>query len=261
MDFKPYLPSYEAPVGFLASPIYDGSEKIGVAVFQFPIDTLNIIMGERNGMGQTGETYLVGPDHLIRSDSYLDPENHSVVGSFKNPDKGSVETEAAKAALNGQTGAKIIDDRTGNPALSAYTPISFNTLRWALLAEIDEAEAFAPVEKLRVLITAAVLIAMVLIVSIALWFTRSITGALQAGVRFAEAMSNGDLTQELDLDQKDEFGVLASDVKIEGIQGSTKNTVAEINQIVTVIENINEIVGTIATTVEELKTMVRQFTV
>ena len=144
VDYKKYTPSYEAPASFIASPIYDGDEKVGVAMFQMPIDRLNHIMNERAGLGETGETYLVGPDNLMRSDSYLDPDHHSVVASFRKPDTGKVETDAARAALSGKTEARVIIDYNGNPVLSAYSPVKVGGQTWALLAEIDVAEAFCP---------------------------------------------------------------------------------------------------------------------
>lgn len=110
VDYAQYTPSYEAPASFIASPIFDGGKKIGVAMFQMPIDRLNEIMGERAGLGKTGETYLVGQDGLMRSDSYLDPENHTVLASFRNPAKGRVETEASKAALAGNTDFGVVID-------------------------------------------------------------------------------------------------------------------------------------------------------
>ncbi|MCP4193805.1 MAG: methyl-accepting chemotaxis protein [Planctomycetaceae bacterium] len=144
VDYKKYTPSYDAPASFIASPIFDGDKKIGVAIFQMPIDRLNAIMEERAGLGETGETYLVGPDQLMRSNSYLDPEFHSVVESFKNPDKGRVDTAAANDALAGKVGSEVIIDYNGNPVLSAYTPVKVGNFTWGLLAEIDVAEAFCP---------------------------------------------------------------------------------------------------------------------
>jgi methyl-accepting chemotaxis protein len=96
-DFKQYFPSYEAPAAFVASPIFAGSEKIGVLIFQFPLNRLNAIMKTRTGMGETGETYLVGGDLLMRFDSFLDPGNHSMASSFRHPDKGKVDTRATRA--------------------------------------------------------------------------------------------------------------------------------------------------------------------
>lgn len=144
-DYEMYSPSYESPASFIASPIFNSDgEKLGIAIFQMPIDAISSIMSERAGLGETGETYLVGPDMLMRSDSYLDPVNHSVSSSFKNPETGKVVTDATKAAIAGETGAGVILDYNGSPVLSAYTPVKFRGVNWALLAEIDVAEAFCP---------------------------------------------------------------------------------------------------------------------
>lgn len=210
VDFQQYYPSYEAPAGFLASPIFDNGKKIGVALFQFPIDTLNSIMSERSGMGKTGETYLVGPDSLMRSDSYLAPETHSVGASFRNPEKGKIETSASQNALNGKSGAEIVIDYNGNPVLSAYSPIIFKNMNWALMAEIGKAEAFAPASRLLKVILLVATIGVFIIITIALLFTRSITRPVSQGVVFAQKMSNGDLTQKLQINQNDEIGSLAA---------------------------------------------------
>jgi len=144
-DFAPYAPSNGEPAGFMMAQMRDERGALeGYVAFQIPLDKITAIMSERAGMGETGETYLVGPDKLMRSDSYLDPLNHSVAASFANPSEGSVETEAAKAALAGETAADVIIDYNGNPVLSAYTPLQIGDTTWALLAEIDVAEAFSP---------------------------------------------------------------------------------------------------------------------
>jgi len=187
-DFAQYFPSYEAPAGFVASPIFNGDTKVGVAIFQFPIDVLNTIMGERSGMGESGETYLVGSDQLMRSDSYLDPKYHSVVASFKNPDKGKVDTNASRGALNGETGEGIVIDYNGNPVLSAYTPIAVGSTIWAMIAEIDEAEAFAAIHTLNWLIGIVAIISIVVIIGVALFVTRSITKPIN---RIIAGLNNG----------------------------------------------------------------------
>jgi methyl-accepting chemotaxis protein len=143
-DFKPYAPSNNEPCSFIGAPVKQAGEVIGVVALQIPLDGINAVMTERAGMGSTGETYLVGPDKLMRSDSFLDAENHSVAASFRNPGKGSVDTEASREALSGRTDAKVIVDYNGNPVLSAYAPVKIQGLNWAILAEIDVAEAFCP---------------------------------------------------------------------------------------------------------------------
>ena len=154
-DFEPYAPSNGAPAAFIAEPVVHKGEIEVIVALQMPLDTVNAIMGVRDGMGETGETYLIGQDKLMRSDSFLDSVNHTVVASFKNPAKGSVDTEAATDALRGATDAKIIMDYNGNPVLSAYTPINVFGTTWALLAEIDESEALASVKAMQATATTA----------------------------------------------------------------------------------------------------------
>ena len=69
VDFQPYAPSNGDPAAFIASAVYDGSQKIGAVIFQMPINKIDAVMQERSGLGETGETYLVGADKLMRSNS------------------------------------------------------------------------------------------------------------------------------------------------------------------------------------------------
>ena len=139
-DFSPYAPSNDAPASFIALPLIKNNKIQMVVALQISLEAINKIMQERSGLGKTGETYLIGSDKLMRSDSFLDPVSHSVEGSFANPTKGSVDTEAARNALAGRTEEKIIIDYNGNPVLSAYTPLTVGDTTWAMLAEIDEQE-------------------------------------------------------------------------------------------------------------------------
>ena len=96
-----------------------------VVALQLSLDAINGIMQQRAGMGETGETILVGSDYLMRSDSYRDPKNHSVVGSFANPSQGKVYTPATRS-VHERNQAGFIEDMTdyvGNKTLIAYTPV------------------------------------------------------------------------------------------------------------------------------------------
>jgi len=175
VDFEPYAPSNGEPAAFMAQPLLqDGRVELIVAL-QLSLKAINDVMQERSGLGRTGETYLVGPDKLMRSDSFLDPTHHSVKASFADPAKGSVDTEASREALAGKKEEKIIIDYNGNPVLSAYTPLTVGDVTWALIAEIDKAEAFAAVKAIRWLIGIVAVVGIGAIIAIALLITRSIT--------------------------------------------------------------------------------------
>lgn len=187
-DFEPYAPSNDEPAAFIAQPVVHNGEVEIVVALQLSLDAINGIMQQRAGMGKTGETYLVGPDKLMRSDSFLDPTNHSVIASFANPSLGKVDTEASIEALSGQTGQKIIIDYNGAPVLSAYTPIKVGEATWALIAEIDKAEAFAAVYMMYWLIGVIAVIGVIAILAVAMLMTRSITKPVN---RIIDALSNG----------------------------------------------------------------------
>ncbi len=145
-DFEPYAPSNNDPAAFFGYPIHDESGEIhGVIALQLSIDEISRVMGDESGMGKTGETYLVGLDHRLRSNSRLDT-NITVKNSFR--DNILIQTEATKAALAGRSGAKEITDYRGQQVLSAYAPFEFAGVTWALLAEIDVAEAYENAQEL-----------------------------------------------------------------------------------------------------------------
>ncbi|OQX27242.1 MAG: hypothetical protein BWK80_06215 [Desulfobacteraceae bacterium IS3] len=209
-DFEPYVPSNNEPAAFIAQPlVYNNSTEL-IAALQLPLDKINSIMQEREGMGHSGETYLVGSDRLMRSDSFLDFVGHSVKASFANPSRGSVNTDAVTEALTGKADRKIIRDYNGERVLSAYTPLRIGETTWVLIAEINESEVKKPMLDLLIYILTAGLIISVIISLFAVFISKGIAGPLEKSVVFARSVAEGDLTAEIDADQKDEVGILIS---------------------------------------------------
>jgi methyl-accepting chemotaxis protein len=230
-DFSRYAPSNNDPAGFIALPF---TTKAGVSVviaLQLSIDKINEVMQERSGMGKTGESYLVGSDLLMRSDSFLDPVGHSVSASFAGTVKqNGVNTESAKLAIQGNTGQKIIIDYNGNPVLSAYTAIELNGIRWGVLSEIDVAEAFEHIQSLYWDILIIILLFIVVIVAVALFITKSITtplgGEPDEMKSISEAIATGDLTVVFDPERE-----------MQGVYGAMKGMVNHLSEVVSQIMN------------------------
>ncbi|MBC8356441.1 MAG: methyl-accepting chemotaxis protein [Planctomycetes bacterium] len=222
VDFKQYTPSYEAPASFIASPIFEGDTKVGVAIFQMPIDRINGVMAFRSGMGDTGESYLVGPDKLMRCDTYRDPEHRSIIASFKAPDQGSVDTEAVSFALKGEAGVEEVTNYLGDTVVCAYTPVDILGLQWALLAEITTEEAYQAARGMRKTADGATttmllwnsivaIIAVLSLVAVAVFTSAKIVRPINRSVAMLKdiAEGEGDLTKRLDASRRDEFGELA----------------------------------------------------
>jgi len=99
------------------------------------------ILLERTGMGQSGESYLVGDDYRLRSKSRFFPE--------KSPSSITVKTTGALAALAGKNGYDIIEDYRGIEVYSAYHQLEIPFLNWAILSEIDLDEVSVPLKAMR----------------------------------------------------------------------------------------------------------------
>lgn len=164
VDFEAYVPSKGDPASFIAAPIKNKQGVLfAVIVFQTPAKYITKVMQHNGGMGKTGETYLVGDDLLMRSDSRFSKLSTIL--------RISVETETAKKALKGESGIQFTQDYRGIPVLSAYTTLNLMGLKWAILSEQDRAEILQPIHVLRdKLIIATIIIALIMIFS-SLWLT------------------------------------------------------------------------------------------
>ncbi|WP_457598072.1 methyl-accepting chemotaxis protein [Hydrogenimonas sp.] len=180
-DFAFYEPSYNLPAAFIATPIVRNGETIAVLIFQMPIDKINAIMSfngeyEKAGLGESGEVYLVGSDFKMRNDSRFvkeidDPvvkKTGTTIGTF------SVTSDSVKEALAGNSGVWTIKDYRGVDVFSAYEPMDVFGKRWAVVAEIDKSEAFAPAMKLQYSITLIAGVILVLVILLVIGFVRKI---------------------------------------------------------------------------------------
>ncbi|WP_434939382.1 methyl-accepting chemotaxis protein [Shewanella sp. HL-SH8] len=226
IDFAPYAPSNGEPAAFIAQPIIENNQVKAVIALQLSLESINEIMQLRAGMGETGESYLVGPDLRMRSDSFLDPTGHSVKASFSgNVKNNGVDTVAAHAALKGTSDTQIITDYNGNPVLSSYAQIKINDLYWALLVEIDEAEAMAAVHHLRWVILLITVLAVIGILMTTYVITQSILRPLGGEPKtmqvITERIASGDLTVNFE-----------SNVKLIGVYGAMRTMSTYLRQII-----------------------------
>jgi PAS domain S-box-containing protein len=261
-DFEPYHPSYNAPASFIASPIYNGDEKVGVLVFQMPINRINDIMTNHQlwsdvGLGVSGETYLVGDDFLLRNQSRFlieDSQNYfamieeigtplTTIAQIRNLNSTiglqEVRTQGTQAAINGATGTAIFQDYRGVPVLSAYKPLNIPDVNWVIISEIDKAEAFSYIQDLgiRTLLVAVAIFTATTVAS--LIFSKTITDPLAALTRNTEEVAAGNLDVEIEYVRgKDEIGVLANSFSI--MQDSIKGLVGDLEDINQNLENLVE---------------------
>jgi len=262
-DFNWYIPSFNAAASFIASPIFDGDEMTGILVFQMPVDEINRRLLVEEGLGKSGEVYLVGPDKLMRSQSRFSEENTILATK--------IETVTAIDALAGNEGAEITPDYRGINVLSAYAPLDIKGLDWVILAEIDEDEAFETVNALELAILIAMAISSVFIVLIAVIFVRSVMkqlGADPAEVRvLAESIAMGDLSMDLShLDKNKLVGVYAAMINmqqklitvVQQIQGNSDQISSAAAQVSDTAGSLSEAASEQAASVEETSASVEE---
>ncbi len=207
VDFKPYAPSADAPASFIAMPVFDGDTPIGVLAYQMPISRINTLMQDSTGLGETGESYIVGSDYLMRSDSRF--SQTSTILARK------VDTPAAREALSGKTGSMIAEDYRNISVKSAYGAMNFMGTTWAILAEIDEAEYVQPIIALRNNLTLVGFVLLLVVGATGVYFARGIVKSLINITESAKNLAGGDFQSKIPMGNRpDEIGDLARAIQI-----------------------------------------------
>jgi len=219
VDFKHYLPSYNASAAFIASPIYDNETLQGVLLFQMPVAKINDMMQVSKGLGDSGEMYLIGDDLLMRSQARFSDENTIL--------QRKVDNLATKAIFAGQTGVQFSANHQGTSVLSAYAPFPLQGLNWGILAEIDKDEAFAVTDHLYIVVLIVIIIAVILIIGFALFLIRSIMRPINETATALQYISKGDLNHTIQANYAGTFGRLKNDVN---------TTVTELRAVVSNIQ-------------------------
>ncbi|MFT4833683.1 MAG: two-component system NarL family sensor kinase [Flavobacteriaceae bacterium] len=154
------------------------------------MDRIQTILLERSGMGQSGETYLVGQDFRLRSLSRFFPD--------QAPSTIEAKTIGVTNALRSVYGMGKFPDYRGVPVYSAYHQLDIPTLPWAILSEMDVSEVISPLITMR---NKLIIIAIFVIIA-ALIFTLFLTSILSRPLlRMRDLlinMSNGEFQVRVD---------------------------------------------------------------
>lgn len=208
-DFDRYAASGNQVSAFIAEPIMDKGNVLFAVALQLSPAGINRIMQERTGLGETGESYLVGPDYLMRSDSIQDA-NHKLQASFDKPETGSVKTVATEEGFQ-KTDVKVMMGYTGKEILAAYAPVKvYGDSTWILIAKLNTDEAFAPITKFARTMGIMGSVVLVMVIIIALLVAASISGPItRMATVITEIATNRDLTLTVPEGGNDEIGIMS----------------------------------------------------
>ncbi len=226
-DFKEYAPSNNTPASFISQPIAyqkDGQTKLaGVLIFKMPVAQINKIMQLSTGLGESGETYIVGTDRFMRSDSRF----------LKEGDETSIlKTQVSQEAIDGALALKGMDKEKiheleadgktahiivehGIEVFSAYSLLDFMGTHWIILSEINKAEVLAPVEHLKHKVLLEILVFLLIIAALGYWAARGVTRPIvkMSGAMQELAKDNFDVTIP-GTERSDEIGEMAASVQV-----------------------------------------------
>jgi len=218
-------------VAYIAYPIIQHSRFSGVIVFAIPTTSLTNITERKDGLGTTGEAFLVGQDLLPRSRlayTRSDAQRYSLKSLTQS--QQTLSTKATRRALEGNTGFLKAPNYSGLASLTAYDSIDFLDARWSILVAMSASEALEKSVYFTNLITAIGIFLVLLIGIIIYYLSASMTKPLHSLMQATERVSKGNLDLPIiGSSRRDELGRLARSFVL--MQQSIKRQITEIREV------------------------------
>lgn len=216
VDYRPYAPSGGIPAAFVSAPVFgaDAETPVGAMVVQVSIDDVDQLMNDVAGLGETGETYIIGPDYLLRTNSRFSEASTMLIQAAR--------TDAAGLAIAGESGVLDQSNYRGRPALAAYSPLPIPEVRWSIIAEVDRAEVLIPLDELTSEVILIFLTSSALGVALlALALRLTVLVPVAALATAAGRVERGDLKQRVHISTRDEFEQLGRTFNgmVDSVQG------------------------------------------
>jgi len=255
-DLERYTGAYNLPVLFMSCAIADrlGSRQ-AVLVHEIASRELtDIVTFEKHwpevGLGNTGQAFIIGPDHLLRTESrFLEqlPDTATVATSNLDGTPGPRSSILA-APLNNLATARLFSDEANvnsgevtflderrHEALGLFAPIAIPELDWGLVVRIDTSEAFQPASDLARSVATVGLIILVVGVCGTLFFAHFLLKPIGKLVTTAEQIGSGNISARAPVITTDEVGFLATRFNYMIDQVEERN-----QQVRKILETVNE---------------------
>ena len=178
-------------------------ELLGVVLVELNVEQLFEILTDTQGLGETGEV-LVGKRDGNQTWYLFSPRNKAERTEL-------LDAVPAMAAAIGGAARSEVTDYAGVDVLVHFRPIAYQPPEyqaWGLVAKIDVAEAYAPLDEFR----RTRLWAQLGLVGVGLvgsfWLSRRMTRPIHELTRTATAVAGGDLSAQVAVTTDDEIGVL-----------------------------------------------------
>lgn len=212
-------------------------------------DQINNILSEQNlweesGLGKTGEAYIVASDHLIRSTSRFwtqDKEQYKqdvkstgvpqstiklMEGLDTTIDLQEIPSPIVDTALAGDIGITVDNNYRGKEVITTYGPLNIPGLDWALIAELETREAYAPLRTLLITLAIAGVIFLLLTTALAAIASKLLLKPLGRLIESTNKIAAGELDLQVGVHGNSEFGKLGE--AIAAVAGNLHQTYQEL---------------------------------
>lgn len=180
-DLTAYNSNKKTTIGFISNT--EKGRKIKILDY----NKIKKILLERTGMGDSGESYLVGSDFRMRSQSRF--------FTNKIPYTIIVNTKGVTNAFKGLNGRGVFKDYRGIEVFSSYSLIKVGKLKMVILSEIDVDEVTIPLQELKQRLIGLTLAIFLLAVMLSLFLTKFITNPIKNMQKSLRIMAEGDYNQ------------------------------------------------------------------
>ena len=217
------------PIGI---PIYSSDGDItGVLAVILNIAFINEIV-EDTKVGENGYPYIIDSTGLVLAH----PNQDHILKTNLSQTPGLEDVIANMIA-----GKKAVEKYVfeGIPKSCGYAPVEFTG--WSLGLTLSDEEFLAPIYLVRNITLSVGIIFLLLGIVTSLIFARSISSQLKKSVDFAVKIASGDLTAEIDINQKDEIGKLANSLKdmVQNLNKIMKDINSSSNQVASGAQQIS----------------------
>ncbi len=229
-DFAPYAPADGLPTAFVGTAILSASgDLVGTLIVQMPIDSINDIIQNKRGLGDTGDSFLVGPDFLLRSDSST--VRDSKTGKIK-PTLLDMKVDQPAIRQMFKSNKQFdgsMTDLVGHDAAASVHPLKVFGQKWGLVTTISKDELNIPVvaSQKMVLVTSIVLLGFALLAGI--FLARQVAVPINKLSRSMQAIADGDTATVLPtFARKDEVGDMARVLGVFRDNASERERLAQV---------------------------------
>lgn len=235
----------KSPVVMLAVPIRDDADKVdGVLLAQVNLEFLWFVVSQAQ-VGKTGYVYL------------LDNRLHLIAEAGGSPETATLEdlsdrpfVKALKSQILSPTNQflETYKGLRGQDVLGAVAPVQ--SVPWKVMVELPTTEVYAPVRDMILTVGGTLGIATLLAIGAGAFFSRRIVLPLKRLTSAASQISEGNLGVQVEIQSRNELGLLA---------GTFNQMVQQLQESFTTLEAQNTEMKALNQTISESEKRLAQF--